>query len=176
MIVRRFVNWLKDYVAAAKATALRPGERPIERRTLLLGAVSNWLDNGRRLRPAVARPVMPTVPINLTATATTVEPRYETAVSTSEEAFAISQPSESTMKSQTVGSNESTTFSAPPVVVKPSPSLLEGIEQLDATQRGLVYLKYLVRHGVYNEGYPSEDLPPQYRHSVGHDESGDEQN
>lgn len=179
MIVRRFVNWLRDYVATARATAataLRPGERPIERRTLLLGAVSNWLDNGRRLRPTVARTATPTVPTVVTAATARAEVHYETALSTSEEAFAVSQPSESTVKSQIVGSNETAAFSAPPAVVESSPSLLEGIEQLDATQRGLVYLKYLVRHGVYNEGYPTEELPSQYRHSAGQDESGDEQN
>lgn len=172
MNVRRFVYWLRERFTAA--SELRSTARPIERRTLLLGAVSNWLDNGRRLRPTVAETVPPPVP---TAVAAPPEAaHYETAISAPEEAFAISQPSETSMKTQTIGSNDTGAFSAPPAVVEPSPSLLEGIEQLDATQRGLIYLKYLVRHGVYNEGYPSEELPSQYRRSAGLDESGDDDN
>lgn len=169
MIVRRFVNWLKVRIAAA--TALRHRSREIERVPALSGhSVSNWLDNGRRLRPAVARNT-----VHAEAPAAIAEVSYETTVSAPEEAIAVSQPCESTVKSLGVGTSEIVP-SSPPAATETHPSLLEGIEQLDATQRGLIYLKYLVRHGVYNEGYSRQDLPSQYRHSAGLDESHDERN
>jgi hypothetical protein len=170
MIVRRFVNWLKVRIAAA--TALRHRSREIERvPALSRHSVSNWLDNGRRLRPVVARNTIPAE-----APAAIARVSYETSAPAPEKALAVSQPCEPTLKSQSGGTSEIIPSSSPPAATETHPSLLEGIEQLDATQRGLVYLKYLVRHGVYNEGYSRQDLPDQYHHSAGLDEPRDERN
>jgi hypothetical protein len=41
----------------------------------------------------------------------------------------------------------------------------------NASGRRLMALKYLVRLGIYNEGYESSSVPDQYQHSLGMDES-----
>lgn len=48
-----------------------------------------------------------------------------------------------------------------------SGATLAAIEQLDATQRRLIFLRYLVEQGVYNEGFGAHPLPDQYRRSRG---------
>jgi hypothetical protein len=170
MIVRRFVNWLR--VRTVATTVLRHRSREIEPVPSLSGhSVSNWLDNGRRLRPVVARKTM-----HAEAPAAIVEVSFATTAPLPEKALAVSQPCESTSKSQSVGGSEIIPSTSPPAATETHPSLLEGIEQLDATQRRLVYLKYLVRYGVYNEGYSRHDLPVQYHLSAGLDESRHERN
>jgi hypothetical protein len=137
--------------------------------------VSNWLDNGRRLRPSVAADTTHT-----TFSATSSDASYEQKASTADAAITLSHTNEPACVSHSVGTTEPTSASSsPPAATEthlPSLEGLEGIERLDATQRGLVYLKYLVRHGVYNEGFQVQDLPPQYHRSAGLDESSDERN
>jgi hypothetical protein len=41
----------------------------------------------------------------------------------------------------------------------------------DESGRRLMALKYLVRLGIYNEGFASSSVPDQYQHSLGMDES-----
>jgi hypothetical protein len=41
----------------------------------------------------------------------------------------------------------------------------------DEGGRRLMALKYLVRLGIYNEGFASSSVPDQYQHSLGMDES-----
>jgi hypothetical protein len=48
-----------------------------------------------------------------------------------------------------------------------SAATLAAIESMDATQRRLIFLRYLVRQGVYNEGFGERRLPEQYWHSRG---------
>lgn len=52
---------------------------------------------------------------------------------------------------------------------------LAAIEGMDATQRRLVFLRYLVRQGVYNEGFNERILPQQYWRSRGVDGPASEQ-
>ncbi len=52
---------------------------------------------------------------------------------------------------------------------------LAAIEGMDATQRRLVFLRYLVRQGVYNEGFGERVLPEQYWRSRGVDGPASEQ-
>jgi hypothetical protein len=47
---------------------------------------------------------------------------------------------------------------------------LEEIEAMDAGQRKLIFLSYLVRQGIYNEGFKGSDVPEQYRRSQGRDQ------
>jgi hypothetical protein len=51
-----------------------------------------------------------------------------------------------------------------------SDASLEEIEAMDASQRKLIFLGYLVRQGIYNEGFRAPDLPEQYRRSQGRDQ------
>lgn len=48
-----------------------------------------------------------------------------------------------------------------------SAATLAAIEQLDATQRRLIFLRYLVEQGIYNEGFSEHPLPEQYWRSRG---------
>jgi hypothetical protein len=41
----------------------------------------------------------------------------------------------------------------------------------DESARRMMALKYLVRLGIYNEGFASSSVPDQYQHSLGMDES-----
>jgi hypothetical protein len=41
---------------------------------------------------------------------------------------------------------------------------------MDADQRKLIFLSYLVRQGIYNEGFKGADVPDQYRRSQGRDQ------
>lgn len=56
-----------------------------------------------------------------------------------------------------------------------SPETLAAIESLDTTQRRLIFLRYLVRQGVYNEGFSERVLPEQYWRSRGVQGSGGDQ-
>jgi len=56
-----------------------------------------------------------------------------------------------------------------------SADALAAIEGMDATQRRLVFLRYLVRQGVYNEGFNERILPQQYWRSRGVDGPASEQ-
>jgi hypothetical protein len=51
-----------------------------------------------------------------------------------------------------------------------SDASLEEIEAMDASQRKLIFLGYLVRQGIYNEGFKAPELPEQYRRSQGRDQ------
>lgn len=42
---------------------------------------------------------------------------------------------------------------------------LGAVEGLDAMQRRLVFMRYLVRQRIYNEGFGAEEVPEQYRWS-----------
>ncbi len=55
-----------------------------------------------------------------------------------------------------------------------SAATLAAIEQLDATQRRLIFLRYLVEQGVYNEGFGAHPLPEQYWRSRGRSEQPSE--
>ncbi|MGO8950933.1 MAG: hypothetical protein ACLQUY_25425 [Ktedonobacterales bacterium] len=64
-----------------------------------------------------------------------------------------------------------------PASTAPQPELrelqpAEGVDQQGkpASHRQLMALKYLVRLGIYNEGFASGSMPDQYQHSLGMDE------
>lgn len=48
---------------------------------------------------------------------------------------------------------------------------LEALDGLDAVQRRLVVVRYLVRQGLYNEGFAQENVPAQYRWHDEHEPS-----
>jgi hypothetical protein len=49
-------------------------------------------------------------------------------------------------------------------------AMLQAAEGMDDVWRRLVFVRYLVRQHVYNEGFNADDLPEQYRWTNG--ESG----
>jgi hypothetical protein len=66
----------------------------------------------------------------------------------------------------------------PPVAVPPAQPLIASVsfeagadEREVQMRRGLASLRYLVRLGIYNEGFKGERVPEQYQRSLGMDDS-----
>jgi hypothetical protein len=170
-------------VVAASATGALPASvaAPALRRM----SIASWLEDGRRLRPRSAlsgksgsdgrpdassspgglrrpRSGIPTAPGRLTphlgpgaANLTTSEGAAHVLASTSP----ALTPSPSALP--------------PDILVDFSGELsaatLAAIEGMDSTQRRLIFLRYLVRQGIYNEGFGERILPEQYWRSRGVD-------
>ena len=183
MLVRRFQQWLTRFLS--RLTHRLRGRPPVQaqRDAVLSGARcqsaasaghtsgGNWLDDGRRLRPGVERP------------------RPERANQASQAPTAAGDASFRTPKGSrpraATGQSEpplppsaDAPALKPPALVPPTPPLIAsvsfevGADERDAQmRRGLASLKYLVRLGIYNEGFKGERVPEQYQRSVGMGES-----
>jgi hypothetical protein len=56
----------------------------------------------------------------------------------------------------------------PPLAELPSAeATLDAAEGMDAVQRRLMFVRYLVRQRIYNEGFSANALPEQYRWESG---------
>ncbi len=131
-------------------------------------ASARWLDDTRRMRPHLATADRWTAPGHPSQTARFVLPDTLP--------IAPSRPPE-----RAAGS---TTPLYEPLVAVPEPepessaaeSSAAGEDPLDSlpAQRQLMALKYLIRLGIYNEGFASSNVPDQYQHSMGIDESANE--
>jgi hypothetical protein len=149
----------------------------------------SWLEDGRqlRLRPAKSlrsepntRPDAPESPREIHRPRTGVPVVPSTSVPRPGSAPANLAASES-------APHFVASASAPPSPSAPPPDIsvdftgelsadaLAAIEGMDATQRRLVFLRYLVRQGVYNEGFSERILPQQYWRSRGVDGPTSEQ-
>ena len=180
MIVRRFMDWLRLTVTASLGrNRPRSGDSPA-REPVLVGSasphassgqvtpglsLSSWLDNGRRLRPRLRLPsrdigAAPTRPLRYKAPPT-LSPAPEM------------PPPRIALTSM---AQESTDM-PPPVPVAPAAYAhdeqgddLTNLEHLDTQTRRLMLLRHLVRKRVFNEGFSSDDVPRQYRRSLGLEE------
>jgi hypothetical protein len=129
-------------------------------------ALGNWLEDGRRLRVRLASAF----------TAPQDEPRWmETRAQGGERPRVASGPNRRSAESPATLPQTAPLVPPGTVVMPASPSSfndtsLEEIEAMDASQRKLIFLSYLVRQGVYNEGFKGHDLPEQYRRSQGRDQ------
>ncbi|GER88000.1 hypothetical protein KDW_21620 [Dictyobacter vulcani] len=47
--------------------------------------------------------------------------------------------------------------------LEPLPTSADEQEEASTADRRLLFLHYLVQHGVYNEGFQTEQTPEQYR-------------
>lgn len=182
MIVRRFMNWLRRTMTASLDSARQRSMEQKAREPLLVGSqslsrpltpitpsvsLSNWLDNGRRLRPRV----------RLTPQA------REAAETTTRPLRAKSQPATTPISAETPALRVSLPPLSPDLAdtapIIPSAHLVDGqasddlgndlsdLERLDTETRRLMLLRHLVRRRVFNEGFVGADVPKQYRKSLG---------
>jgi hypothetical protein len=128
-------------------------------------SLGNWLEDGRRLRVRI--------------TAAFIAPqeesrRLDVRVQGAERPRVASSPNRRSAESpaplpQTAPLTQPGALVAPSSPTSFGDTPLEEIEAMDAEQRKLIFLGYLVRQGVYNEGFKGPDLPEQYRRSQGRD-------
>lgn len=175
MIVRRFMNWLRMTVAASLGGTRRRSLNQNVREPVLVGvssreeatdhmppvlSLSNWLDNGRRLRPRLR------LASRELGSAPTRPLRYKT------------QPAASPMSGEppTPRPAPAPVISAPAEAPRIIPAIhmangqnddLSDLGQLDAETRRLMLLRHLVRQRVFNEGFTGDAIPKQYHRSLG---------
>ena len=180
MIVRRFMYWLRLTVAASLRGARQRSAEPSAREPMLVGSatprtataqpasglsLSSWLDNGRRLRPRLRM-----APRDIGASPTRPL-RHKPAPVASPTSAEIPAP----RIALTPIAPEPTDA---PAVVPAVPAAhvyeeqgddldLTNLERLDTQTRRLMLLRHLVRKRVFNEGFVGNDIPRQYRKSLG---------
>jgi hypothetical protein len=132
-------------------------------------ALGNWLEDGRRLRVRLASAF--TAPQE-------EQRRTDARTQGAERQRVISSPNR--RSAETPDALPQTAPLIPPgTALEPasptsfSDASLEEIEAMDEGQRKLIFLSYLVRQGIYNEGFKGADVPEQYRRSQGRDQEPD---
>jgi hypothetical protein len=129
-------------------------------------ALGNWLEDGRRLRVRLASAFTPPQD----------EPRrMDIRAQGTERPRVVSGPNRRSAEvpaslPQTAPLIPPGTLAVPESAASFNNTSLEEIEAMDASQRKLIFLGYLVRQGVYNEGFKGPDVPEQYRRSQGRDQ------
>ncbi|HEY1390754.1 MAG TPA: hypothetical protein VGF38_19625 [Ktedonobacterales bacterium] len=178
MIVRRFMYWLRVTVTASLRGARQRSAEPSAREPMLVGSatpraatgqaaiglsLSSWLDNGRRLRPRLRM-----APRDIGASPTRPL-RQKTAPMVSPASAEIPAPR---ITLTPIAPEPDDTPIAVPVV--PAAQVYEeqgddltNLEHLDTQTRRLMLLRHLVRKRVFNEGFVGDDIPRQYRKSLG---------
>jgi len=122
-------------------------------------AFGNWLEDGRRLRVRLATAF--TAPQDESR-------RMDARAQGAERPRVVSAPNRRGAEAP-VALPQTAPIVPPGALVSASGSgsfadtSLEEIEAMDAGQRKLVFLGYLIRQGVYNEGFKSQELPEQYQ-------------
>jgi hypothetical protein len=125
-------------------------------------ATARWLDDARRLRPVRLRPAglgeraRPT-----TRPSAGGESRRE------RESAARPRPTPPLERSMKPAQPSQPVAPAPAAAMPPLP-------HHSPAERELLALRHLVRLGIYNEGFTNGAAPEQYRHSLGLDDSGDD--
>jgi hypothetical protein len=128
-------------------------------------ALANWLEDGRRLR------------VRLTSAFAAPQEelrRPDVRAQNTERPRVISGPNRRAADAGPSGPLPQTAPLTPPSLVPSqagptsfADASLEEIEAMDASERKLVFLGYLIRQGIYNEGFSVRELPEQYWRSRG---------
>jgi hypothetical protein len=142
-----------------------------ERRTSIAPrhALGNWLEDGRRLRVRLA---------SAFAAPQEEQRRADVRGQEVERPRVISGPNRRSAETpvalpQTAPLIPPGTELAPTGPASFSDASLEEIEAMDVGQRKLIFLGYLVRQGIYNEGFKGADIPEQYRRSQGREQDSE---
>lgn len=114
-------------------------------------ASSRWLDDSRRLRMRPSRPPALPPPSREHLRQILRDPRWAAV-------FDTSQPSRSPRVAQQAVESPSSRPLSTPIPPTSTGSFS------DEERRRLVFVRQLVRRGVYNEGFAPAQLPEQYRH------------
>jgi hypothetical protein len=178
MIVRRFMNRLRLTVVASLRGARQRSAEPSAREPMLVGSttpraatgqpavglsLSSWLDNGRRLRPRLRM-----TPRDIGASPTRPL-RHKTAPIVSPASAEI--PAPRIILTPLAPEPDETPAAVPAVpaaqVYEEQGDELTNLEHLDTQTRRLMLLRHLVRKRIFNEGFVGDDIPRQYRKSLG---------
>ena len=189
MIVRRLTQWTKQFCSRVAARLrLRTAAEP-EREPVLSGSVharlgaapgvtpgtitaTHWLDDARRMRPRRVRSIPLPQP-------TSDEKPQEKPLRSHLDPNVLRSPSHVKPPNSLPLSPDrvvrSTSPQAQPHRPETTHDVLPPDEQPetdahgidDKLRRRLRSLQFLVRHGVYNEGFARNSLPEQYRRSAG---------
>ncbi len=181
MFVQRITAWVSRLATSVSSRVRRPAMAPSPRQAVLTAAgcdhdqrpfstgsaSGRWLDDARRLRPHVGPPPLqaqrwsgrPTISGPLGGIrqerAPQLPPRPLPAPATPPQ---VPTP-EPTGRTQPL----------PPPSGAPASHDTAELELDQNLQRRLRSLRFLVRHGVYNEGFPAGKAPEQYHYSLGLD-------
>lgn len=183
MIVRRFMNRLRLTVIASLRGARQRSAEPSAREPMLVGSatphsatgqatlglsLSSWLDNGRRLRPRLRM-----APRDIGASPTRPL-RHKPAPVASPASASAEIPAPRIALTPIAPESTETPAPVPAVPAVPAAHTLEeqgddltDLERLDTQTRRLMLLRHLVRKRVFNEGFVGDDIPRQYRKSLG---------
>jgi hypothetical protein len=142
-------------IASAERTSIAPRH-----------ALGNWLEDGLRLRVRLA---------SAFAAPQDEQCRVDVRAQEVERPRVIFGPNRRSVEApvtlpQTAPLIPPGTELAPTSPTSFSDASLEEIEAMDAGQRKLIFLSYLVRQGIYNEGFKGAEVPEQYRRSQGRDQ------
>lgn len=189
MTVRRLTQWTKLLCSrvAARLRLTRHSEH--ERQPAATGpisvrvspdnlwsgvAVTHWLDDARRMRP---RRIL-SIPLSQGTHDDSPGERPHRPLTDPEALRSAS--SVNSMPLSTDGSSRVTAREAQPLrpetshdvlPVAPEPAATEAEGMDETLRRRLRSLQFLVRHGIYNEGFARNTLPEQYRRSAGMDDA-----
>lgn len=194
MDLRRHLARLRESIRNALGEtlcAMSGGRRRrVARQPLLAGAASGsvsrfphraslatWMEDARRLRPR-RKTANPSAPMSDPAAVPTARrPLAGVPVVPVNPAARLGAPGPQLVPGE--GATQKVVASSPVPSAGPlppdisvdftalTPEALAAIESLDTTQRRLIFLRYLVRQGVYNEGFSERVLPEQYWRSRG---------
>lgn len=187
MIVRRLTAWVREFNSQLVARLRRDPLTQREREPVLVGSqnaratapgsrfggvtATHWLDDARRMRPRRVR----SIPL----------PQPKPSESAGERLHRPHVDSEPLRSATSVNSTPLSTDAAARATTFETPAVRQetpreaaadhddapatGADLDDTLRRRLRSLQFLVRHGIYNEGFADETLPEQYRHSRGDD-------
>jgi hypothetical protein len=173
MIVRRLMARLgrvfstsstNERVTRARQIALQASARPSgQRGSAAQSGLRNWLEDGQRLRPP--RPWSLPQPASgdaLTPAITTPLPAERERVVSGRVRLTSDLAS---ITPQEVPAPASLPLEPLPALadLASAAATLDAAEGLDAARRRLMFMRYLVRQRIYNEGFTPEELPAQYR-------------
>jgi hypothetical protein len=166
-LMARVVRVVSDVACAPRRRRASPFSRAVASRAVAAIAATspaavprvrarNWLEDGKRLRPA--RSLHRRVGEVNAATGDAARERLASRPRRVAESAASSAPATSGASPASV---------SPPAVPSVAPVTAEHAVQaadgLDEERRRLIFVRYLVRQRVYNEGFGADEVPDQYR-------------
>lgn len=191
MTVRRLTQWTKQFFVRLAARVRLTSHAPNEKQPVLVGSATaratdsseytgpvsatHWLDDARRMRPRRIRSVPLPQPKSEepqpdTAPRPQLDPHLRRAPSS---VNSLPLSSDGAVRSTPRDTATHKPEVSPDLLPEPEPSSSETGVLDETLRRRLRSLQFLVRHGVYNEGFARNTLPEQYRQSAGQDDFED---
>ena len=174
-LLTEIAHWLAARVRHAQATT--PGVTPAMSRPAAMVTTHyvSWLEDARKLRPARPAPAT-TVMLSRAALLRPMRFVADATRAAYRESGPIMGDSMTPARPAQPVSHASRPEPEPVMADSSTPDIdflgasSEVLASLSPEQRMLLRIRYLVRRGIYNEGFTRE-VPEQYRHSLGIDET-----